>query len=245
MWPTFQLGDVSCPTWRYALWVGAALRYNSLCLGASQLSGRLHAARRTGNIRSTSRRHPSDCYSYAHTYTHADCDYSRRHAADANGDRAHLYSNAYTDRDRNAYHQPRPDADVHADRHRHIAAPYSNANRESERTAFGYASATICNADRNAAAAICDTPADRDASADCNAAAAICDAAAAYSNCSGKYLAVDCAVVCDVVVCAAITGTTISVKNLLALVELFMRVGTLIHTSPCTDACLILSMPYC
>jgi hypothetical protein len=180
------------------------------------LSGRLHVARRTGNIRSTSRRHPSDCYSYAHTDTHtyADCD-DWRHAADVNGDRAQLDSNAYANR--NAYHRPRPNADVHADGHRHIAAPYSNADSHSRRAAFGHASAADCNADRDAAAdfhavANRDAVADRNTSADCNAAAS-------HGDSVGKHLAVGCAVACD---------TALSGEKLACLCGSFAKAGTLI-----------------
>ena len=226
MRPTFQLGAVSHPTRRYALWVGAAPRHNSFCVGASQLSGRLHAARRTENIRSASRRHPSDCYSYAHTNSHADRDYSQHHAADANGDRAQLYSDAYTDCDRNAYY--RPDAAFgHADRHRHIAAPYPNANRQSERAAFGYASVTVCNANRLAAAAICDVFAD-------------CNAAAAYGDSADKHFAADCAYVAF--------AATISSEELAHPCEGFSNLRKDEHSGThvtCADACLILLMPYC
>jgi len=175
------------PTRRYTLWVGAALRHNSLCIGASQLSGRLHAARRTEIIRPASRRRPPHSYSYAHTDSHAVSDHSRRHAADANGDRGQPYSDAYTDCDRNAYHRPQPNvAFGHADRHRHIAAPYPHANSQPDRTAFGYAGATICDADGLGVASIFDTSADCNAAADCNTAAA-------YGDSADKHLAADCA----------------------------------------------------
>jgi len=187
MWPAFQLGAVSRATWRYALRVGAALRHNRLCLGASQLSGRLYAARWTRNIRSTRRRVPSDRHSYAHADSHADPDYPRRHAADANSDRTQLYSNTHAGRDPNAYHRPRSDADVHADRDRHAAATYANTHRQSERATLGYAGAAICNADRDATAN-CNAFADRYAVANCDAATAYCDP-------GGKHLAAGCGAV--------------------------------------------------
>ena len=231
MRPTFQLGAVSHPTRRYTLWVGAAPRHNSFCVGASQLSGRLHAARRTENIRPATRG-PSNSHSHAHTYNDADCDHSRHHAADANGDRAQLYSDAYTDCDRNAYY--RPDAAFgHADHYRHIAAPYPNANRQSERAAFGYASVTVCNANRLAAAAICDVFADRDAFADCNAAAA-------YGDSADKHFAADCAYVAF--------AATISSEELAHPCEGFSNLRKDEHSGThvtCADACLILLMLYC
>jgi hypothetical protein len=182
------------------------------------LPGRLHVARRTRNIRSTSCRHPSDCYSYAHTYTHthADCD-DWCHATDANGDHAQFDSNTYADRNRDAYHWPWPDTDVHADRHEHIAAPYSNADSQSRRVAFGHACATDCNADRDVAADF-HAVANRDAIADRNTAAD-CNTAAAHGNSVGKHLAVGCVVACD---------AALSSEKLACLCGSLAKAGTLI-----------------
>ena len=190
------------------------------------MSGRLYAARRAGTIRPASHRHPSDRNSYArtHTYTYADvvcdADDSWRHAADANADCAHLHSNAHAHRDRNAYYRPRPNADIHTDCHRHAvvcdaAASYSypDANRQSERAAFGYASAADCNADRDAATNR-DATTNRDTTTNCNPIAD-CNAGAYYCDSADKHPTANCAAVCSAVAFAAVVcGAVVSREKL-------------------------------